>query len=260
MTNRYEQANRQRKVKVLAGHLQAFDVTRDEARSYDTERIAEVAAQAGVHAPSAATWQLVVDALPVRYKNHQGSLFERPKPRRPWAAMDQIVQRFDRQMMAVGLLRGIHYHWGGSYRRQASTCGDLDLIVVTDGHLREVPLPSPLECRADLVQYSRDVDLPDGTAVQVDVWRCQPNQTGPFLAFVTGPKEWNIHCRTLALRKGWMLSQFALTDEVGRRIDTNDEGAIFEALGLPPLTPTERQQWRTHLQRRREFVVLRGQA
>lgn len=241
MSNRFEAAARAHKVKLLVGHLLMLRATADEARVYPLSTIEALSAEVGVKMPSMATWALVVDALP---SAGQPTLFERAKPRRTWDAVDRIVAELEPH------LAGVEHHWGGSYRRHADTVGDLDLVVVTDGPLSEAGIGGPLACdRSELVQYSRDVDQPDGTAIQVDVWRATPDKVGPFMAFVSGPKEWNVICRTRAIERGWKLSQHGLLDRNGRRLDENTEASIFRLLELPTLTPEERHDWRRHVGR-----------
>ena len=242
-TNKYEQAARARKVKALVDYLLSLGVDRDKALAYDTIAIESLSAEAGVKPPSAFAWSQVLDKLAERASEPTGpTLFDRPKPRRPFWEVDEIVH------MIEPYLTGVRHEWGGSYRRRAETVGDLDLIVITDGPLSESGLTGPLALdRPELVQFSRDVDLLDDTAIQVDVWRCLPDEIGPFMAFVTGPKEWNVLCRSRAIERKWKLSQHGLVNDTGKRLDDNTEESIFRKLGLPALTPEQRQNWRQHV-------------
>lgn len=240
--NRFEQIARAKKVNALVEHLVRLGVNRDEAIAYDTVRIESLCVDAGVKPPSALAWSQVLDKLAAQM-SEQATLFEAPKPklRRPLWEVAEIVHLLEPYI-------GCAHEWGGSFRRQADTVGDLDLVVITDGALADAGLSGPLEIdRHDLVQFSRDVELLDETVIQVDVWRCTPAEIGPFMAFVTGPKEWNVMCRSKALSRKWKLSQHGLFDKSGARIDLNTEESIFELLDLPVLTPTERQEWREHM-------------
>ena len=235
--NRWEQAARAKKTKALFDALKLRNVSLEDALAYDTIQQESLAAEIGVKSPGAYSWSLVIERLKADKTTPE------PKPkekyRRPLWEMDEVAAMLEPYVGTV------EHMWGGSFRRRSSTVGDLDLIVITDGPLSEAGMTGPLaNDRPELVQFSTDVTLLDETELQVDVWRCLPSEIGPFMAFVTGPKEWNVVCRSRAMDSGWKLSQHGLVDMDGRRLDDNTESGIFRMLGLPDLTPEQRQTWK----------------
>ena len=241
--NKYMVAAQRRKEDALVAHLESLGVYRKLAEGFTRVEIEQASREAAVIPPSSTVWNRVLDRLPGAEKGEQGQLFMRSRVRRPWVDMARHVERFDAQFGEAGLVRDVDYHWVGSFRRGRPVCGDLDLLIVTDGQLRDVPLPSQLACRSMDTILHRDVDLADGTVLRVDVWRVQPSYLGPFLVFATGPKRLNITMRGRAQKQGLMLSQYGVFDEVGKRIDENTEEDVFVKLGMEPMTVEQRGKY-----------------
>lgn len=151
-----------------------------------------------------------------------------------------VVQPVVEQLEAWAATQQVKIMFGGSWRRGCATVGDLDLIVLADT-LEGIVLPGdtvPYRDGSKVAQLAID-------GVQVDVWACPPDQAGPFLWFVTGPKDLNITMRTLARQHGWKLSQYGLAGYDG---PVATEADVAAALGMPCLTPEQRDDWAAHWQ------------
>jgi DNA polymerase/3'-5' exonuclease PolX len=153
------------------------------------------------------------------------------KSRRPRAEVAPIVD----ELTAWAAANDLHIEFGGSWRRQSPTVGDLDVVIFCDS-LHGVPMPPTMT-------MSRSGDLVaqgEMHGVQVDLWACPPECAGPFLWFITGPRELNIAMRAQAKRLGYKLSQMGLDGHDG---PIATEADIAAALRLPHLTPPERDRW-----------------
>jgi DNA polymerase/3'-5' exonuclease PolX len=164
-------------------------------------------------------------------------------PRRPWAGASLIVARLTAELHEAGLRVGgppdvADAWWAGSYRRDAPTVGDLDLVVRSDA-VDRLP-PSVARPREGLVQWSADVDCLDDTWIQVDVWSARPGAVGPMLVFATGPGRLNIVMRAKAKGRGLLLNQHGAWRGAERLDDGTEEG-VFAAVGMEYRTPVERQ-------------------
>lgn len=140
--------------------------------------------------------------------------------------------------------------FGGSWRRNAAMIGDLDILVISEGSLSPdllepgIVLPSVVTWQRSGPRIANgDIDLPDGP-LHVDLWQAPPRSRGAMLCFFTGPMELNLVQRRRAKAMGMAFSQNALADRAtGRQLDDGTEEDIYRVLGMPFLTPEERQRW-----------------
>lgn len=131
----------------------------------------------------------------------------------------------------------------GSVRRARDTIGDLDLLVATDvagtvlERIAEESLVREVVARGDTkltVLTVRDL--------QVDVRAVAPASWGAALIYFTGSKEHNVRIRERALRRGATLSEYGLFSRDDERLLAGaDETEVYEALGLPWIAPTLRE-------------------
>lgn len=139
----------------------------------------------------------------------------------------------------------------GSYRREKSTVGDIDILVVT-------PLRAPrsagqasssqevsntiakLPMVRDVVAHG-DTKLSFNftSGLRVDVRFVSKDQWGSALLYFTGDKDHNIALRRIAIKNGWKLSEYGLF-EGEKVIASKEEKDIYEKLGLPWIEPTQR--------------------
>lgn len=160
-------------------------------------------------------------------------------------------------LRAILQAAGYQVELGGSLRRGAETVGDIDLVIMCDTLTPNLLSPSPdlsqLPVRWDRhgeKQAHGSIVLRDATELHVDVWAATEREWGAFLWFITGPKELNIHMRTLAKRKGMQLDQFGLwrkftdiPDFPAAQMDDGTERGLANSLGFAYLEPTARQSW-----------------
>lgn len=145
---------------------------------------------------------------------------------------------------------GVELHVGGSWRRGAPVIGDIDLLVISDSDLTPnlltagVVLPSIVTWQRSGPRIANgDIEMPDGP-LHVDVWQAPPRSRGAMLIFFTGPMRLNVQQRGRAKSLGMALSQNALADRAtGRQLDNGTEEDIYRILGMPWLSPEERQHY-----------------
>jgi DNA polymerase/3'-5' exonuclease PolX len=146
---------------------------------------------------------------------------------------------------------GLEYYVGGSWRRGAQVIGDIDLLVISDEPLTAslfepgVILPSCVTWQRRGPRIANgDLWLPDGP-LHVDVWQAPPASRGAMLAFITGPQQLVILQRRRARAMNLALSQNALADRsTGQPLPgTDTERGIYAVLGMPFLSPQERQKY-----------------
>ncbi len=148
---------------------------------------------------------------------------------------------------------GLLFEFAGSWRRGAPAIGDLDIVVTTESGRLAPDLLDPVGVHLpSIITYQRfgpkiaqgDLKLPDGS-LHIDFWSCFPNEHAAFLMFATGPAPLNMAQRQHAKRHGMALSQIGLLDRATKRqLDSGtSEREIYNLLGLPWLTPQERQSW-----------------
>lgn len=173
------------------------------------------------------------------------------KLRRPREIVDHYVQVLTEQLSDDNL--GLQFTFAGSWRRNAPVIGDLDIVVTTEtGRLAPDLLDPAGVVLPSFVEFQRlgpkiaqgDIRLPDGP-LHVDFWSCTPRERAAFLMFATGPMPLNIAQRRHAVSRGMALSQIGLLDRATKvQLDSGtSEREIYCILGLPWLTPEERQRF-----------------
>jgi hypothetical protein len=170
------------------------------------------------------------------------------KVRRTRAEVQPIADKLSSEITKLN--PGLEFHFGGSWRRGASSVGDLDVVFVTkDGQLGDVKLPPSVKLERggkDKIAQG-DIEVND-VKMHVDFWSASEKERGAFLWFMTGPKELNISMRAEAKRNGMSLSQVGLLDSSGRQIDNGTEEDVARKLDpagrwLKYLDPKARDSW-----------------
>jgi DNA polymerase (family X) len=137
----------------------------------------------------------------------------------------------------------------GSFRRMKETIGDVDLLVTTkkpkeviEYFLSKVS-PEKLWGRGPT-----KVSLRTKQGFDIDVRVLQEDVFGAGLQYFTGSKEHNVKLRTLAIQKGYKLSEYGLFKgkkrtgpERSRRIACKTEEDVYKALGMPYIEPELRE-------------------
>ncbi len=146
---------------------------------------------------------------------------------------------------ALGALPGVErVEWAGSLRRARETVGDLDLLCVArDGPPVVEAFTRLPRVRAVLASGATKGSVRMAVAastIQVDLRVIPADVFGAAWQYFTGSKEHNVRLRELAVRRGWSLSEYGLT-EGDRTIAARNEEDIYAALGLPWIPPELRE-------------------
>jgi DNA polymerase (family 10) len=140
----------------------------------------------------------------------------------------------------------------GSLRRGCETVGDLDLLcIATDGERivkRFTELGNVTRVlAAGATKGSVLVDALSGREIQVDLRVVPEESFGAAWQYFTGSKEHNVRLRERAVKRGWSLNEYSLS-EGDRVIASRNEADIYAALDLPHFPPELRED-------RREFEL-----
>ena len=151
---------------------------------------------------------------------------------------DAIVSQYSEQ--------GISLLHAGSIRRACPEVGDIDLIALVGGRLKSLktlPRLKNLRFVRGGAEYHRyEYDIKRGQTIGIDIWAANENTLGGMLLFATGPADYNIFLRQQAKKRGYHLNQLGLWRGDKHIPLTEDE--IQGALGVPTLTPSERNMWK----------------
>ena len=133
----------------------------------------------------------------------------------------------------------------GSLRRACETVGDLDLLCIADDGPRVIArftaLPGVSEVlAAGETKGSVRFGLSSGRTIQVDLRVVPAESFGAAWQYFTGSKEHNVRLRELAVRRGWSLNEYGLT-EGEKVLASASEEEIYAALGLPWIPPELRE-------------------
>jgi DNA polymerase (family 10) len=130
----------------------------------------------------------------------------------------------------------------GSLRRWRATIGDLDLVAACADPL---PVMEAFTSHPNVFRVlgqgenKSSVELKDGLRIQL--WIQPPERFGTLLQFVTGSKDHNVRLRELAQKKGWSLSDQAITLADGTENLYADEETVYADLGLQWVPPELRE-------------------
>lgn len=133
---------------------------------------------------------------------------------------------------------------GGSVRRWADTCHDLDLVAATDEPeaLIEAFTSHPLVSKVDS-SGEAGASVTTNSGIQVDLRLTESETYGNLLQHFTGSMEHNVELRERAQDRGLSVSEHGVT-EVGKRKRVHrfdDEHGVYELLGLEYIEPELRE-------------------
>ncbi len=134
--------------------------------------------------------------------------------------------------------------YAGSLRRKMKTIGDVDILTTGSNHeammQHFLAYPGNKQTLADgetKCSIVTDLDM------QVDLRAVPKESFGAALFYFTGPKHFNIHVRTIALKRGWKINEYGVY-EGEKLLAGKTEEEIFELLGLPYMTPEQREDFK----------------
>jgi DNA polymerase (family X) len=138
-----------------------------------------------------------------------------------------------------------HASYCGSLRRFAETVGDIDIVVAASDAAKVMDAVLALGAvESVLARGETKTSIVTQRGVQVDVRVVAPHQLGAALLYFTGSKAHNVKLRQRALKRGWTLNEYALSElEGGKVIASETEAQIYRALGLPFIEPELREDW-----------------
>lgn len=131
----------------------------------------------------------------------------------------------------------------GSLRRMKEDVGDIDVLVTsTDPQaVMQAVTELPMARQVLLSGKTKTTILTD-IGVQVDVRVVEPEAFGAALQYFTGSKEHNVKLRTIAVRKGFKLSEYGIfRSDTGERIGGRDEEEMYRPLGVRMYPPELRE-------------------
>ena len=125
----------------------------------------------------------------------------------------------------------------GSLRRMQETIGDLDLLAVSDDTedtlRRFVSLP---QVRSVYMHGERNALVRLKMGMDADLWVVPRESYGAALVAWTGDKAHNIHLRTIAKKKGYLLDDYGLFKGT-RVVGGETEQSIYTKLGMQYIPP-----------------------
>lgn len=125
---------------------------------------------------------------------------------------------------------------GGSVRRRKSTVRDIDLLASSKNPKKIIDafVKFP-EVKKIIVKGATKASVrlkkPD---ISVDLRVVKDESYGAALQYFTGPKEFNIKLRNIAIKKGYKLSEYGLFDrKTGKKVAGKHEMDIYKILKHP---------------------------
>lgn len=161
--------------------------------------------------------------------------------RTPIAEAMPIAERLVRALEALPEVERARYC--GSLRRFNETIGDVDIVVCSQKPTAVmqafVELPAVTEV---LGRGETKTSVLTSSGLQVDLRVVESRHFGSACQYFTGSKTHNVKLRQLALKRGWTLNEYGLSDaETGEVIASETEQEIYDALGLQFVAPSLRE-------------------
>lgn len=134
--------------------------------------------------------------------------------------------------------------YAGSLRRKMKTIGDIDILSTgknteaMNAHFLAYP-----DTKQILAAGETKSSIVTQKDMQVDFRAVDKESFGAALFYFTGPKHFNIHVRTIALKRGWKINEYGLYDGEEKIAGATEE-EMFEKLGLPYMTPEQREDFK----------------
>lgn len=140
--------------------------------------------------------------------------------------------------------------YAGSLRRGQSTIGDIDILATGGKDMSPETVEALMKY---FIAYPKvQTVLAEGDTkssvviqgnLQVDFRVVDEESYGAALFYFTGPKQFNIHVRTLALKRGLKINEYGVY-RGEEKLAGKTEEEMFEALGMSYMTPQERHDFK----------------
>ena len=135
----------------------------------------------------------------------------------------------------------VHFDVCGSIRRRKETIGDLDFIVTTRKPKASIEAFKNLpEVEKVLEEGPSKVMVRFRFGMDGDLLILKPETYGAALVHFTGSKEHNIQLRSLAIDKGWKLSEHGLV-KAKKILAGKTEQEVYKKLGMVWIPPEMRE-------------------
>lgn len=132
--------------------------------------------------------------------------------------------------------------YAGSLRRKRETIGDIDLLVQgSDSALLSAHFLAYPKVHQILAQGDTKSSVVIDRNTQVDLRVVDAESFGAALFYFTGPKHFNIHVRTIALKKSLKVNEYGLFKGEEKLAGRTEED-MFAGLELPYLNPMKRDK------------------
>ncbi len=130
----------------------------------------------------------------------------------------------------------------GSSRRMRETVGDLD-ILLTSGKPDKVMdfIAGMGEVSDVLVRGPTKTSVVLKIGLNCDFRVVDESNFGAALQYFTGSKDHGVLVRQIAVRKGYSLNEYQLSDRKGRNIGSRTEAEVYNRLGMDYIEPEMRE-------------------
>lgn len=154
-----------------------------------------------------------------------------------YGLVDEIFQFMDHYVKTGTIVPA------GSLRRGRDTVGDIDLLAIHDNPVQLINAFVGMPIVGQVLGKGKTkVTIITKDAVQVDLRILEARSYGTSLQYFTGSKEHNVKLRSIALKQGLSLSEYALEDVGnGEKIYCDNENEVYQHLGLPYIPPELRE-------------------
>jgi len=169
------------------------------------------------------------------------ALVKRGKERMPLAAAMRLSKYFSgvlRELKEVKVICS-----AGSLRRCQETVRDIDLLVISEnpGKVMEVFTSLP-QIKEVLAKGGTKSSVRAFDDVQIDCRVVEEKSYGAALMYFTGSKNFNVHLRLLAQKKGWKLNEYGVFSSDGKEaLAGRTEEEIFRLFKMQFIEPELRE-------------------
>ena len=170
----------------------------------------------------------------------------------PLAKALPIAKKIEKRISALKETK--RFEIAGSIRRKRDTVRDIDLLAISNKpEVLMNSFTSMPDIQKVLAKGSTKSEVLLKRGIQADLRVIKPESFGAAFLYFTGPKEFNIWMRKIAIRKSYKLSEYGLFNrKTDKLIEGRNEKKIFKLLGIKYLTPEEREKrntWKNALQK-----------
>ncbi|MDE1825296.1 MAG: DNA polymerase/3'-5' exonuclease PolX [Candidatus Micrarchaeota archaeon] len=130
----------------------------------------------------------------------------------------------------------------GSARRMKETVGDLDILIVSEDPSKvEEAIAKMGEVDSIIAKGPTKISVVLKMGINCDFRIIEKDSFGAGLQYFTGSKDHGVQVRQIAVRKGYSLNEYQLSDKNGKKIVSRTEEEIYGKLGLDYIVPEMRE-------------------